>query len=68
MAHAISAEARVELATINREFNELRNDARRADALRRGIFPFAGGDGSHSVLSILAGAHSIGQGIFDLNI
>ena len=63
-ASAIIAEARVEMARINMELNEIRNDARRADALRRGIIPFAGGDGSHSVLSILAGAHSIGQGIF----
>ena len=71
MANAISdiagagtAEAREDLAKINLEFNELRNDARRADALRRGIIPFAGGEGTHSVLSVLAGAHSIGQGIF----
>ena len=64
MADAIKAEARKELERINKEFNEIRNDERRADALRRGIIPFAGGDGSHSVLSVLFGAHSIGQGIF----
>ena len=26
--------------------------------------PFAGGDGTHSILSVLFGAHSIGEGIF----
>jgi hypothetical protein len=60
MVNAISAEARVESSRII----EMHNEARRADALRRGIVPFAGGDGSHSVLSVLFGAHSIGQGIF----
>jgi hypothetical protein len=64
MAKAISAEARGEAVRAHAEFNEMHSDERRADALRRGIIPFAGGDGSHSVLSILAGAHSIGQGIF----
>ena len=63
-ASPIVTEARVEVSRINKELIEIRNDTRRADALRRGIIPFAGGDGSHSVLSILAGAHSIGQGIF----
>ena len=26
--------------------------------------PFAGGDGTHLILSVLFGAHSIGEGIF----
>jgi hypothetical protein len=64
MASTIITEARVEVSRINMELIEIRNDVRRADALRRGIIPFAGGSGSHSVLSILAGAHSIGEGIF----
>ena len=64
MANDISDKAKSESARINTEFQEIRNDARRADALRRGIIPFAGGDGDYSVLSILAGAHSIGGGIF----
>ena len=57
IAKAISAEARLEAFRAHAE-------ARREDAIRRGIIPFAGGDGSHSVLSVLFGAHSIGQGIF----
>jgi len=64
MVNAISAEARAEAGRSRAELIEMHNDERRADALRRGIIPFAGGSGSHSVLSILAGAHSIGEGIF----
>ena len=64
MLSAICAEARAEAVRARGEFYEMHSDARREDALRRGIIPFAGGSGSHSVLSILAGAHSIGQGIF----
>jgi hypothetical protein len=64
IAGDISTETRAHLQQITEEFTEIRNDARRADALRRGVIPFAGGEGSHSVLSVLFGAHSIGQGIF----
>ncbi len=64
LTSTVITEARVEVSRIIMELIEIRNDVRRADALRRGIIPFAGGSGSHSVLSILAGAHSIGEGIF----
>ena len=36
--------ARVEVKQLHVELNEMYNDARREDALRRGIIPFAGGD------------------------
>ena len=64
MASSISAKARAEAARAGAELNEMHNDARREDAMRRGIIPFAGGRGTHSVLSVLYGAHSIGGGIF----
>ena len=60
------AETQVDFAEIKMsvELKEMRDDERRADALRRGVIPFAGGAGTHSILSVLFGAHSIGEGIF----
>ena len=66
IASAISAEAQEVVVRVRAELedSEMHRDARRADALRRGIIPFAGGGGSKSVLSILARVHSLGGGIF----
>jgi hypothetical protein len=61
-AFAIRAEAQAELAKA--EWIVVQNDGLRLNARLRGIIPFAGGDGDYSVLSIIAGPHSIGEGIF----
>jgi hypothetical protein len=54
-ASVISTKAQVELVRVNHEWIEMRTKAAR--------IPFAGGSGSHTVLSVLAGEHSIGGGI-----
>ena len=51
-----------------REFIELSHavcDAARSNALQRGVIPFGGvAGGEYSILSIIHGPHSIGEGIF----